>query len=121
MSRLLALAASLAILAGCEGLQQKPPAEQDARDIALFGECSKTNTRGTVSLTFVGNPGDAFKVTLRCGGQVVSWCSAVIAPGANQASCNAGPNPVPQGARDCSLGQGMKNSPAANARTWGCG
>lgn len=84
--------------------------------------CNSNNTRGTVSLTINGNPNDSFQISLICGGQTVTQCTATIPAGQASASCNAGPNPVPNGGvRRCPVGPGNNNSPAAAVQTSGCG
>lgn len=84
-------------------------------------QCNSTNTRGSVSLNIAGNPGDSFRIIMKCGNQEVTRCTATIAAGANAATCtNTGPVPN-GGTRSCPVGPGNGNTPAARVVASGCG
>ncbi len=94
----------------------------DEKEKKVATVCNSNNTSGTVSLTITGNPNDSFRISLICGGQTVTQCTATIPARQARASCNAGPNPVPNGGvRSCPVGPGNNNSPAAAVQTSGCG
>jgi hypothetical protein len=109
-------AAILALCAGCA--KQEQPHEEAQLPQVL---CDPATMRGTVALDIKGNPGDSFRISYRCGNDVVAQCTATIAVGANTATCNSGPNPVPKGGvRTCPVGPGNNNSPAAAVQNSGC-
>ena len=72
-----------------------------------------TDTKGVVKLEIAGEPGDSFRVYLRCGDDNVSKCTARINPGSATASCEDGPNTFTVGEYRCSTKPLIGNSPKA--------
>lgn len=78
------------------------------------------DTQGVVRLNISGDPGDAFRIYLRCGDTVVAKCTARLSAGATAASCQDGPNEVIRGESRCSWKPWIGNSPAAKITTAAC-
>jgi len=99
--------------------QAQGPASDEAGGVEGHGADCNPQNPGAVHIKMLGAPGDSFSVTLKCGAVQVARCVATVAAGAAVASCTARGKLVP-GRASCTLGRGMKNSPRANPRDWGC-
>jgi len=81
--------------------------------------CSE-NTQGIVRLNISGDPGDAFRIYLRCGDTVSAKCTARVSAGATTASCQDGPSEIVPGESRCSWKPLIGNSPAAKITAATC-
>jgi hypothetical protein len=115
-----ALTASAFLLATACGEGEK--SEEPAEEPTLPGlECNQTNTLGNVSLKIEGQPGDEFRVIMKCGNQEVARCMATVAAGETTGKC-VGSGPVPNGGtRSCTVGPAAGNSNAAREVGHACG
>lgn len=108
--------------AGCKPYWEKGEKKMEPKPAAAQQQnCNPANMLGTVALQIAGAPNDSFRISLICGGQVVSSCTATVPAGGNAARCAAGPNPVPVGLFQCSVGPGNANTAAARVVASGCG
>jgi arylsulfatase A-like enzyme len=78
------------------------------------------DTQGIVRMSISGNPGDAFRIYLRCGDDTAAKCTARISGGANTASCQDGPNEFITGEYRCTAKPLIRNSPEAKITSAAC-
>ena len=92
---------------------------QIATENGTPSSCSEA-TKGVVNLDMAGNPGDAFRIYLRCGDEMAAKCTARISSGATTASCQDGPNKFMTGEYHCTAKPSVGNSPAAKITSAAC-
>jgi hypothetical protein len=91
----------------------------DRNEIESAPSCT-AGTKGVVRLSMSGDAGDAFRIYLRCGDEVVAKCTARTTAGGTEASCQDGPNKVINGEMRCSTKPSLGNSPAATVSAAEC-